>query len=114
MAAAPAPTPSGSVKVIVGADVKPVPPLVMVTPVTTPPTTVATPVAPVPPPPVMVTIGGVAAEYPDPPLVMVITERTGLGIKPALIFSQVPVGPGEVRIHTVPVSGRPRVPPTTT
>ncbi|MNR20028.1 hypothetical protein D3C85_1368490 [compost metagenome] len=49
----------------------------MITPVTTPAVeTTASAVAPLPPPPVIEIVGGLALEYPDPPFVIAICFTT--------------------------------------
>jgi len=56
----------GALKATEGTEVYPLPGFVMLTPVTAPPEIIAVPVAPDPPPPLNVTVGGEL--YPDPPL----------------------------------------------
>lgn len=64
------------VKIIAGADVYPVPGVVMVTPVSAPLVTTAVPVAPVPPPPEKETTDPLT--YPEPPVVTVTPETPPL------------------------------------
>src|SRR5206468_2048516 len=66
-------TPAPPAKVTSGAEVKPVPPLVIITLVTTPLVSTAVPAAPVPPPPLNTTVGATAKLAPPSVMVTPVT-----------------------------------------
>jgi hypothetical protein len=80
-----APVPSGPLIETEGADVYPVPPDVIERPVTTPLATVAVAAAPEPPPPEIVTDGGLAYPEPPPPKVIEVTAPPPILVEPVAL-----------------------------